>query len=194
MPLNWTIQIKSGILQYTRFTCWIKLQIHACPSPGLSIVAYSHTYHEDMIGIAVLSSEVQIIPRKWWELLHGYEALVKLQCSNFSYTERNEVTRDPFPPSALRNFQRFSFCGTVYFLSLSCIFSVFLTLSPLFLYHLPIHFFFLLGSSWCKRNIPLYQTLEDFIFSRSSTGHCATVAQLYNSVAPVTDLGEVPLV
>lgn len=53
--------------------------------------------------------------------------MVKLQCSCcYGLTsltlKKKEVTRDPFPPSALRNFQGFSFCGTVYFLSLSCIF------------------------------------------------------------------------
>lgn len=64
-------------------------------------------------------------------------------------------------------------------------FSIFLTLSALFLYH----FFPLLGPSWCKRNIPLYQTLEHFMFLRSSTGQF-----LYNSVAHFTNLGEVPLV
>lgn len=151
-------------------------------------------YHRGMTGIDVLSSEVQIIPGEWWELLHGYETWVKLQCSHccglISLTLKERKL--PGPPFLLQfwgNFRDFSSVVQFIFSPFLALFSIFLTLSALFLYHLPIHIFPLLGSSWCKWNIPLYQTLEEFIFSRSSTGH-----SLCTSVSPFTDLGELPLI
>lgn len=54
-----------------------------------------------------------------WDL--GKITVLTLLWTNISYTERKEVTRASIPPLVLRKLQGFFFCGTVYFLPLSCI-------------------------------------------------------------------------
>lgn len=125
-----------------------------------------------------------------WIWGFGKFTVLTLLWTNISYTERKEVSRDSFPPSAVKNFQGFPFCATVYLLTLSCIFfQSFSLFQPCFCITCPSTFSPCWSHPGAKRNIPLCQNLEYFIFSRSNIEH-----SLYNSVVPLLDLGEVPFI